>query len=409
MNLGSKDEVTGTAPELYVGPSVGFRLRDTPVVRFEADAGVSWRQFFSGTSVTRDASGLDANVGGLLQLNHAGAVSVVFQDDLRQSNDAVYVSDANHDPYEISFTEYGVDFGSGRILNNNAAVGLKIHPGGDVQDRMGFSATIRATHAYTHYQERPESDRQRVGGDINLAWRFLPRSTFFAEASVQRVLYREDFSEPVTRDILFLSNGDETQALANNESTPIRFGLGMRSLLTERLGMMARVGYAIANYDAGPSVSRPTFQLQLDSQLTSWQSLRFGYTTSYADSSFANYVNYHRLQFSYTVSPKRIRAGLSVFMQVNNYADYDTELFTPNGSLVESYGSGDRRDIPVGGNVEIAARLGTHVDLGVEYSLLANFSDFQAERASPWLEGEKLAGDAEFLRHRVRLFLTLAL
>lgn len=409
VNLGSKEEVTGNAPELYVGPSVGFALREQPALRFNANAGVSWRQYFADSARTRDASGLDANVSANMQANHGGAVSFILSDQLRQSNDAIFMPDLNDDVYQISFSEYGVDLGSGRLMNNNAAIGMRIHPGGDVQDRIGFTGELRATHAFTHYHERPESNRHRIGGDLTLAWRFLPRSSVFGEVGVQRIMYDREYSEPVTRDVLFLLNGEPTQALANNPSTPIRFGIGMRTLLTERLGLMARLGYSIANYDKGPTISRPTAQVQLDSQLSSWQSLRFGWATSYSDSSFANYVNYHRLHFSYSVTPQRVRATASVFMQVNNYAEYDQQLVSPNGSVIEVYSSGDRRDIPVGLNLEVAARLGSHVDLGLDYSLLANFSDFQAEPARDWINGEKLSGDAEFMRHRVRLFLTLAL
>lgn len=409
VNLSSKDEVSGNAPELYVSPSVGLRLRETPMLRFDANAGVSWRQFFGSQQRTRDASGLDANAGLNLQVNHGGSVSFTAEDQLRQSNDAVFLSDLNDDVFEISFSEYGVDFGSGRLMNNNAALGLRFHPGGDNQDRLGFTGELRATHSFTHYQERPESDRQRIGGDLSLAWRFMPRSTVFGEFGVQRILYSSDFSEPVTRDVIYLLDGEPTQALANNPSTPMRVGVGIRTLLTERLGLMSRVGYSIANYDKGPTISRPTFQLQLDSQLSSWQSVRFGYATSYSDSSFANYVNYHRLHLSYSVTPQRIRATASVFMQVNNYAEYDASLRNPAGVVVEMYSSGDRRDIPVGANLEVAARLGAHVDLGVEYSFLANFSDFRAEPARDWINGERLSGDAEFMRHRVRLFLALAL
>lgn len=409
VNLGSKDEVTGNAPELLVAPSVGFKLREMPALRFEANAGVSWRQYFDSSPRTRNASGLDANVSAKMQANHGGTVSFTIEDQLRQSNDAIYLPDLNEDVYEISFSEYGVDLGSGRVMNNHAAIGMKFHPGGDVQDRIGFVGDVRVTHSYTHYQERPESSRQRIGGDLTLGWRFMPRSVVFGEFGVQRVLYGMEFSEPVTRDVLYLLNGEPTQALANNPSTPMRMGVGVRTLLTERLGVMTRLGYSIANYDAGPTISRPTFQFQLDSQLATWQSLRFGYATSYSDSSFANYVNYHRLHFTYSVTPQRVRAAASVFMQVNNYARYDQQLVAPSGAVIEVYSSGDRQDIPLGLNLEVAARLGSHVDLGLDYSLLANFSDFKADPARDWINGEKLSGDAEFMRHRVRLFLTLAL
>lgn len=409
VNLNAGSEYSATSPELVIAPSIGLSMRESGMVRFDAGAGITWRQYVGGEQGSTDASGLDANAHLDLQVNHSGAVSFVLKDRVRQSNDAVYQPDLNDDPYEINFTDYGLDLGSGRVLTNNASMGINFHPGGDTDDSIGFIGSLTAKHQYNHYQERPSQDRQRVGGELRLGWRFLPRSVVFADVSASRVLYRTDEIEPITRDRPY-SNADSVDtALRNNESTPVYAGVGLRSLILPRLGLMTRIGYSTAFYDDGASPKRFAFQLQADAELTSTQSLRGGYATNFADSTFANYLVYHRFHLSYMLSIQPIRFTISAFAQINQYAETDDTLIDGTGALLEQYNTTSRRDIPIGASTEVSVDLGQHVLLGLNYSILANISNFDAEPARDWLNQQKLSGSPEFLRHRVYLFVALAL
>lgn len=409
VNLNSDLERGASSPEVLISPSIGLAMRETSVVRFNANAGVSWRQYVSGERTAKDASGLDANAGLNLHLNHAGAVSFVLSDNVRQSNDAVYQADLNDDPYQISFSEYGLDLGSGRVLTNNAKAAMHFHRGGDNDDALGFVGHLGVNHIYNHYQERPSQDRQRIGGNLNLGWRFLPRSVVFAEVTASRVLYKEADGEPITRDFEFGLDDPAAAALRNNDSTPVWAGVGLRSLILPRLGVMTRIGYSTAFYDEGPSPKRLGFQFQADSALTSRMHLRAGYATSFADSTFANYLVYHRFHASYTLTMNPIRFVLSGFAQINQYAETATELYDAQGNLLESYNTSKRRDVPLGASAEFSVNAGSHVLIGVNYSVLANASNFDAEPRSGWLNNQKLSGSPEFLRHRVYLFVALAL
>lgn len=409
VNLNAGSEVSANSPELIIAPSIGLAMRESGVVRFDAGAGITWRQYVAGQQGSNDASGMDANAHLNLQVNHSGAVSFVLKDNIRQSNDAVYQPDLNDDPYEINFTDYGLDLGSGRVLTNNATLGMNFHPGGDSDDSIGFIGSLTAKHQYNHYQERPSQDRQRIGGELVLGWRFLPRSVVFADVRASRVLYRSGTVEPVTRDREFPNANSPTAALRNNDSTPIYAGVGLRTLILPRLGIMTRLGYSTGLYEDGLSPKRFAFQLQADAQLTHTQSLRGGYATNFADSTFANYLVYHRFHVSYALSIQPIRFTISAFAQINQYADTDDALVDSSGQLLEQYNTNSRRDIPVGASTELSVDLGQHVLLGLNYSLLANISNFDAEPARDWLNDQKLSGSPEFLRHRVYLFVALAL
>lgn len=409
VNLNHNSEYSAASPELIISPSIGLRMRESGVVRFDANAGVTWRQYIAGDTGSNDASGMDVNAGVNLRVNHGGAVSLIVKDQLRQSNDAVYHPDLNDDPYEISFTDYGLDLGSGRVLTNNATLGLGFHPGGDSEDSIGFVGSLTANHIYNHYQERPSQDRQRIGGRLHLGWRFLPRSQVFVEANASRTLYKNGDGEPITRDVDIPLTPEGTFGLRNNDSTPVYAGVGLRSLILPRLGVMTRLGYSTAFYDEGPSPKRVAFQLQADSQLTRHMHLRAGYATNFADSTFGNYLNYHRFHASYSVTARPVKFTLSGFVQINDYAATDTELRDQAGNVVEFYNTGDRRDIPAGGSVELSVMAGNHVLIGANYSVLGNISNFDAEPARGWLNAQKLSGSPEFLRHRVYLFVALTL
>lgn len=409
VSLNAKNEVSASSPEFLIAPNVTLNMRESSAVRFSAGAGIAWRQYFAGEQGAKDSSGMDANARAALQVNYGGPVSFTLDDHLRQSNDAVYVPDLNNDIYQISFSEYGLDLGSGRVLNNSLGAGLKFHPGGDNEDTVGFVGSLKFTHNYAHYQERPSSDRQRIGGALNLGWRFLPRSTVFFDASSSRVLYREDYTEPVTRDVDMPIDGAAQNALKNNESTPLYLGVGLRTLLTQRLGMMTRLGYSTAFYDEGQSPKRFAFQLQFDAAITDSQKLRFGYATNYADSTFSNYLTYHRFHASYTLDVQRLHFSLSAFAQINKYATFQDEALGSGGNVIEIYNTTNRRDVPVGASADLRVNMSRNFAAGVSYSLLTNMSNFDAEPAAGWVNGNKLSGSPEFLRHRVSLYLTMRL
>lgn len=405
-NFSSPDEGEEASPEFYVNPAIHWGMLQSTLIDFSGNAAIGWRQYFAGEGQADDASGLEASGTAQLQINPLGPVSIRLQDTLRLSNDAVFTIESQDDVFQIPFSEYGLDYGSGRVLNNTAGAQLRFHPGGDGDERMGFSGHLGVNHYFTRYLERPDSNRQGIGANLNLAWNFLPRSAVFIEASVRRTTYDDPIGEAVTRDEP-LSLIDGNQALRQVNSTPLRAGVGLRSLLSQRLSATLRVGYANGFYEDGPNPSRVYGQAQLTAQFRPDHQLRVGYSTNFADSTFGNYVNFHRLAATYNLTPGNLRLSASVFGQVNNYAPVDTDLLN-GSSLIESYSDAERRDYPVGLNLDLGVRVGRHFQTGVAYRILANISDFRAEPAAGWA-GDPVSGQPNFLKQRIEIYATFRL
>lgn len=426
IGLNAKDEVHRDSAEFIVSPTLGLKLRDTGVVKFSANGGVTWRKYLDERVAGKKISGLDANGRVNLQVNYGGPVSFVLSDNVRQSHDAIYGPDLNDDPYEVSFSEYGADIGANRVLTNTANAGMKFHPGGDNEDAMGFVGRLDATHTYTHYQQDDSQyDRQRLRGRLHLGWRFLPRSVLSVRGSAGRTFYKHPAGVGVTQGSYAEGTGAsaERQATKNNDSTSYNVSLGLRTLILPRLSVNTRVGYSGAIYEDGPNPGGLSLLFQGDSEISEGMKLRFGYATNFTDATFGNYLNYHRLFANYSLRHRVFNLRLSAFAQINKYAPVNASLVDGSGAIVEDYfdtsgdgstpgdGSGTfrRKDYPVGASAEVSANAGDHVLIGVNYSLMTNFSNLDARPRAGWAGGQKISGNPEFIRHRIYLFVALAL
>lgn len=426
IGLNAKDEVGRASAEFIVAPSLGLKLRDTGVVRFDANGGVSWRKYLDERVAGRKISGIDANGRVNLQVNYGGPVSFVLSDNVRQSHDAIYGPDLNDDPYEVSFSEYGADIGANRVLSNTASAGMKFHPGGDNDDAMGFVGSLTAVHTYTHYQqEDSQYDRQRIHGRLSLGWRFLPRSVLSVQGGAGRNFYKHPAGVGVTHGSYAEGNAanQERQATRNNDSTSYNAAIGLRTLILPRLSVNTRVGYSGAIYDDGPNPGGLSLLFQGDSQISEGMKLRFGYATNFSDATFGNYLVYHRLFANYSLRHRIFNVSLSAFAQLNKYAPVNATLVDGNGNPVEDYydtgkdgtvpGDGEgtfrRKDYPIGASAEFSVNAGDHVLIGANYSIMTNISNLDAIPRGGWAGGNKVSGNPDFLRHRIYLFIALAL
>lgn len=426
IGLNAKDEVSRASAEFIVAPSLGLKLRDTGVLKFSANGGVAWRKYLDERVAGKKISGLDANGQVDLQVNYGGPVSFVLSDNVRQSHDAIYGPDLSDDPYEVSFSEYGADIGANRVLTNTARAGLKFHPGGDNDDAMGFVGGLDAIHTYTHYQQDDaQYDRQRIHGRLSLGWRFLPRSVLSVQGGVGRNFYKHDAGVGVAHGSYSEGSAayQERQATRNNDSTSYNAAIGLRTLILPRLSVNTRVGYSGAVYDDGPNPGGLSLLFQGDSQLTEGMKLRFGYATNFTDATFGNYLVYHRLFANYSLKHRIFNVSLSAFAQINKYASVNATLVDGSGSPIEDYydtskdlgspgdGSGTfrRRDYPIGASAEFSVNAGDHVLIGANYSIMTNQSNLDAIPRAGWAGGNKVSGNPDFLRHRIYLFVALAL
>lgn len=427
----SNGEQEDSTPTTGVNVGLGWAVPYIRSVDFSGDLGVGWTQNFAGEGDSRDASGVSLGGGLRLRFNPRGSVSFNIQDKIRIDNDGTYTEENELDPYHVSFDENGVDFGAERILLNTVAASLGFHPGGDVGDeRMGFSGSLGASHSYNHYFDRSNLDRQSIGGNLGLNWNFLPRSAFVFRASVDRTRYDEDFGTFLTTSSDELSGVDVPtieldgeSPISRNDSTSARFTAGINGLLTEKLSVSARVGYGLGWYDDGPNPGQVLALLQLTGQFNRGHTLRGSYSTNFANASFANYVQYHKFVLAWELNRGRFGLSLSTFAQINKYSDYaaqsvgfDTDFPNPPGEglVIETY-SLDRTDYPVGANLRLRFAVTSNFQLGVQYRVDANFTDFRAvydEDLSNSLgitPDELNAGDPSYVKHRILFFVRFAI
>ena len=404
----SEQELVRSSPTFYVLPNLRFRTLNPAMVDASGSFAVGWRQFFAGDQDVNRFSFLEVGGNGEVVINPHGPVSVGINERIRLSNEGAYTVENDDDVFSIPFQEYGMDFSSDGVLVNQVGLNVGVHPGGRNASRMGFSADVGAFHRYYHFIERDSSDRHGVGATLQLNWNPLPHTTFFIDGSVMRTLYVRDISQPLSSE--FLNDTIATsRALLNVNSTPVRAGVGVRSLLLPRLGTTLRLGYTNGFYDEGDSPSRVYALGQLEAQFSSWNRLTAGYSTAFADSAFANYINYHRVWVTWQAHISRMQFGVTAFGQINRYAEIDDQVVDAGGNVVEVYSTTNRVDYPVGVQGDIGVTLGPHVVTGVRYRFMANFTDFQAEPAGGFPDDLFLGGDPSFVRHRFEIFLSMRL
>jgi hypothetical protein len=291
---------------------------------------------------------------------------------------------------------------------------------------MGFSGNLTAMHNYTHYLDRDNLDRQSVGGNLGLNWNFLPRTAMTFDASVRHTFYDSEFGTFLTsssdelegRELDSIQVGGESP-ISRNDSTSARFKLGVKGLLTERLSTSASVGYGLGWYESGPSPGQVVAMVQMTGHFNRGHKLRGSYSTNFANASFANYVQYHRFVLGYSLNRGRFGLDLSTFAQINNYSDYATasvgfDTDPPNdpneGLIIEQYDA-DRVDYPVGANLRLRFAVTQNFQLGAQYRVDANFTDFKA-RLDPNLGipvEDLSAGDPSYVKHRIFFFVRFAI
>lgn len=351
-------------------PTSGLKLEVNPALRLvtpnprstdvQLGLDATWEQYFNeSTADVADQSGLEFNGELGVRLNANGLVSVRPANHLRRSNDS-------------AFDEQGDAF---RALYNQATVEIGVHPGGALRtSRLGFSGFVRGIHRIWRYDNRAALDRHALGGEAEIKWNFLPKTALFVNASYQSIRWA---NERVTALGQVPDTEIETQlSLPNVDSRPWRVTGGLSGLITRRLSLLARVGYARGNYRASSAFADNSGAQQSPRELigegriqvhvnptTSW---RLGYLRDFADSSFSNYLRYHRFYTGMTATASRLTLDLEGYLQLNDYSRVDFDLFDePN-----------RDDTVVGTMVGLDFAITSWWDIGARYRLEYRSSQF---------------------------------
>lgn len=351
-------------------PTSGLKLEVNPALRLvtpnprSTDVNLTldatWEQYFNeSTNDVADQSGLEFNGELGVRLNANGLVSVRPANHLRRTNDS-------------AFDEQGDAF---RALYNQASVEVGVHPGGAIRtSRLGFSGFARLIHRIWRYDNRAAMDKSAIGGELEVKWNFLPKTALFVNASYQSIRWAND---RVTALGQVPDTEIETQlSLPNVDSRPWRVTGGLSGLITRRLSILARVGYARGNYRPGSDFSANDGAQETPRQLigegrlqvhvnptTTW---RIGYLRDFADSSFSNFLRYHRFYTGMTATASRLTLDVEGYLQLNDYSRVDFDLFDePN-----------RDDTVVGSSVGLDFAITPWWDVGARYRLEYRSSQF---------------------------------
>ncbi len=413
--LQSKRELDGemASPVLAISPRLAWAVNNPRSIDFNGDFGVSWTQPFAGDpGVNEDFRDqhLTASGSAGLVFNPRGAVSFSLEDRMRLADTDASV-DIQEDEFGVVFSERGNDIGAAKIFANSLSASIGFHPHGMYREsRMGFSGTLSAHWRRFRYLERHSSDHSAMGGRLQLNWNFLPRSMVYLVLGVDRTVYDEDASLALTRIEVLPSPDVVNNPLRNVASTAVRVSIGYAGLIARRLSATAQIGFGVGLYEEGASPSRIGALLQLRYQINSSNSLQVGYSTDFADATFANYIDFHRLWAGWSAEGEKLSGEIAAFWQINSYSEFQSTVPDDEGGVVEVYNASERSDYILGAKASIALHITSNVHVGLRYQINGTWTDFEATRTGGSIDDQintPLSGDPEFLRHQIMLYLQL--
>lgn len=155
-------------------------------------------------------------------------------------------------------------------------------PRGTLEVRVGYSYILNVfdSSAYSFYDYMGHSIYARM------RWRFLPKTALLWEGSVNPTSYTHPSNAPTG---LFAS-------------TPIRTRVGINGLLTEKISLLALVGYEASFFEAGDNVDTIIGQAELRWLINPRANFRVGFIRDSQNSFFSNYFIRNRGYLSYSHS-----------------------------------------------------------------------------------------------------------
>lgn len=380
----SEDPTSGL--KLEVNPSLRLETPSPRTTDVDLSLDATWEQYFNeSTADVSDQSGLEVNGQLAVRLNANGLVSVRPANHLRRTNDS-------------AFDEQGDAF---RALYNQASLDLGIHPGGAIRtSRLGFSGFARLLHRIWRYDNRAAMNRAAIGGELEVKWNFLPKTALFLNGSYQSVRWANDRLTALGQ---VPDTEIETQlSTPNVDSRPWRVTGGLSGLVTRRLSVLARVGYARGNYRASSAFADNAGAQQsprevvgegrVEVHVNPTTSFRFGYLRDFADSSFSNYLRYHRLYTGVEAAASRLTLNVDGYLQFNDYSRVDFDLFD----------EANRNDTVVGASVGLDFAITSWWDIGTRYRL--EFRDSQFTPISIFDRDQQVS--VAYVKHTALLSLT---
>ena len=394
-----EQEKITTSPTLGVVPSIGLVTRRATNVDLQLDAELLYLQYFSDDQKVADQSGFTFDAKGQVTFNPNGAVALKISDSFTRSNEP----------------PNGAGFESYNRISNTLAGAVVIQPGGKVLTAEVGGAFTLFRHTYL-----TDLDRQTIGLDAKLKWKFLPKTAVMLQfdwdfnsykVKDRTIPFHDDDSLPS-----FLEPFLNDTGIKNVNSQPLRIQGGVAGLLGRRFSVVLLGGWGKGFYDSGEDFSSVIGRVEGAYEIGPTSRLRLGYMRDFSDSSFANFFAFHKVYGRYNQQfGSRFEMGLEGAFQLQQFSLNPGPVLdqvSVDGVLGANAFSTDRREDPV---VLVKADgtlfLGDIFHVGARYELDINTSDFVMITGIVSPDGARDPNDintqgtatSQFVKHRIFL------
>lgn len=282
---------------------------------------VDIRRYINDNSNVTEQNAVNPTVGGTVEFSSGQALSFSLTDTFSRYQQAPYIE--SPDP----ITRNG----------NMASATLRFAPGGG-----RINVMLRYTNLIDKYEGLYDSGSNMGNeGVLDIGWRWLPRTSLYAQISQGIITY--------------FNSGP-----ADRSSKPLRTLLGIRGLLTDKLGVNLAAGYSNAFYSVGNSpsglgnlgaIAEVNYRMSLLSRAG------IGYHHDFVNSPFLG--GYYNMDAFYGTYQQVIASRLVTYL----YGRFENRRFG------DAY---KRVDNNVVGGVAVDYMIGNFMMLGASYYLTLN-------------------------------------
>jgi hypothetical protein len=187
----------------------------------------------------------------------------------------------------------------------------------------------------------------------------------------------------------------------NIDSTPMRFTLALAGLLTKHVDFSLEGGYTLASYEAGETFASWVANMRFGVFFTPDAHLSVGWQRGFADSTFANFYEFHRVSGNLEVTAGDFIVGGRGGYEVQDFALVEVPTISFGGNQLPLYSSADRVDPIVTAAVFTGWNPTAWSRFLVSYNIRANLTDFVVTTGRPSGPDRQDTSASQFVLHEV--------
>lgn len=387
-----------SATTLHIRPTLSATIPKPNRFALVSNLEVAYLQYFGDEQAVSDQSGVTVRADLAGTVNPNGAVAVRVYDYLRRTNEA----------------SNGLSFESYNRFYNQIGANVIVQPGGKV-----LTGEVGLNFTNYDYGYLETLNKTRFGLDAQVKWKFLPKTALLLVADWGSISY-----DTQAREIPFKDEDDRqsfldpfvgAQGLQNIDSDTITVQAGLAGLVLPRLSVELMAGYTGGLYDAGEDFHGLTGRAAVAWEIGPTSRFRLGYLRGIQDSTFSNYVAFHRVSADYKQQIWRFDIDLGLSYVHQQYATVAVPILdqvSVDGQLgAPAFSTADRVDPLIIGLANVDFLLGDLFTVGVRYHLDVNTSNFvmitglvaPSANRDPNDINTSGTATAQFVKHRVLL------